>query len=290
MSITAIVGKLQVAVEDRLLTAPKIFYRPLWHAPDDASRMLRELQETGAVSLGRVFDLDEVLEVRAAIDDAVNGRRPDIHADWGSKVLYTKLLNPLLLHPRLLSLATHPLAGALAERYFRRRAYLADVDLRRIPPADMAQLAALNKEGLAGYSSSNWHRDIRGRQVKMMVYLTHVGPGDTNFAFLPGTHSGKHYRSRPLAESRVSDEIVERMGITPHEWCGEAGTAMLFDTNLIHRLRRRAGARMRDSVTFYYTPGQTLRHIEVRQTQVKGLSPLAQALFEGRREKLAGAV
>ena len=45
------------------------------------------------------------------------------------------------------------------------------------------------------------------------------------------------------------------------KWTGKAGEMMMFDTNIIHRLNRRQGAKIRDTITLYFTPGQALRKI-----------------------------
>jgi len=96
--------------------------------------------------------------------------------------------------------------------------------------------------------------------VKMLVYLTDVTASDNNFAFVPGSHLGQHRRTS-FGESRVSDAEVAKMEVDPVEVFGAAGTAVIFDTNIVHRLRRRMSASTRDTMTFYYTPGQSLRNI-----------------------------
>ena len=53
---------------------------------------------------------------------------------------------------------------------------------------------------------------------------------------------------------------------------------MLFDTNLVHRLTRRANARVRDTVTFYYTPGQSLYKLDYDRAD-PSLSDLARRIF-----------
>ena len=93
-----------------------------------------------------------------------------------------------------------------------------------------------------------------------MIYLTDVSEQDSNFAVLPESHQGKHIRWG-MEESRIPDEYVGSLPSKPLEWIGKAGEAMMFDTNTIHRLRRKISAKTRDTITFYYTPGQSLRRL-----------------------------
>jgi len=186
-------------------------------------------------------------------------------------VQYARVVNPLRLHAKLLELAVHPLALAVAEAYFRRQPYLADVDLRRVEAVSMAEL------GPQHVSSSNWHRDTRGRQLKLMVYLSDVSAGDSNFSLIPGSHRGQHVRKGTYMESRLQDSEVGELQTL--EWYGAAGEAMLFDTNVIHRLRRKAGASVRDSVTYYYTPGQSLFALDYPQDALSKLSEASRVVF-----------
>jgi ectoine hydroxylase-related dioxygenase (phytanoyl-CoA dioxygenase family) len=95
----------------------------------------------------------------------------------------------------------------------------------------------------------------------MMVYLSNVNSSDSNFSFFPETHKKNHIRNT-YAQSRFSEEDIKRIQKEPVEWYGEMGEAMLFDTNIIHRLRRKRTATPRYSLTYYYTPGQCARALE----------------------------
>jgi len=137
-----------------------------------------------------------------------------------------------------------------------------------------------------GYSSSSWHRDTRGRQLKMMVYLSDVGEKDSCFSFLPKTHSGNYPRKNTYMESRFSDDSVEKMGIERIDWLGKAGEAYLFDTNLIHRLCRKPEAKLRDSFTCYFTPGQELRDLDFSDLQVQDFPPEKSRVFGNPTNRL----
>jgi len=214
---------------------------------------LAELKSQGYTSIDGLLSPEELKDIGIKIDKAVSGEMPNIDIKWNERVKYWVIQNPLVMDSCLLRCALSTACLGIAERYFRRMPYLADVDMRRIPPADMESIE------LGGHSSSNWHRDTRGRQLKMMIYLTDVDKNDSNFSFLPGSHISAFRRKLDYAASRFSDAEITNMQTEPIEWYGKAGSVMLFDTNLIHRLRRKPTSKVRDSITFYYTPGQNVR-------------------------------
>lgn len=273
MGLRDLVARSRVLVEDLVLTSPQLNFRPRQAAVarQEVRRLVESLEEHGYAAIGSVLSDSDLREVRSAIDTAMQKQRSDIATAWSEEVQYTRILNPLRLHPKLLGLAVHPLTLAVAETYFRRQPYLADVDLRRVEPVSMEML------GSRHMSSSTWHRDTRGRQLKLMAYLTEVGESDSNFSLIPGSHHGQHRRKSSYLESRLRDSEI---GDAPSmEWYGAAGDAMLFDTNLIHRLRRKAGARVRDSITYYYTPGQSLFALDYPAGSLDALPDQSRAVF-----------
>jgi hypothetical protein len=242
--------RFRLILEDYFFTAPHFFYTPKFQINDkDISQKLLQLKLNGYTSLGKIFDKKQVLAIKKCIDNAVQSNK----ANSSKSLQYWTIHNPLKLHKLVFDTSMNLKCISLAEKYFKRNVYLADIDIRRIMPAKMESIQAL------GYSSSNWHRDTRGRQLKMMIYLSDVKKEDSNFSFVPGTHLRSFARKMLFMESRLSNKEVKAIGIDPIEWTGEAGDAMLFDTNIIHRLRRKSKAAIRDSVTYYYTPGQNLR-------------------------------
>ena len=269
MSLRRFAQKSRVLLEDELFTAPRRAFAPTMAVPDEegAQRQVHELRERGYTSLGRFVDAEELGAVAEAIDRAVQ----DGSAKWSESVRYWSITHSLRLAPCIAQWAARPRVMGLIERYFRRAPYLADVDMRRVLPVDYDEL------GPGHVSSSTWHKDTRGRQVKLMIYLSDVGEHDSNFAFVPGSHLDRHSRVSGSEESRFRDSAVS--GAEVKEWFGRAGDAMLFDTNLIHRLRRKPGAAVRDSVTFYYTPGQALYALGHDPEVLERLAPAQRAIF-----------
>lgn len=284
--------KLRAALEDHVLTRPAPLFRPAFaldaREEAEAQAAVRAMRETAAFLSGVRVGPERLAAIRAAMADAYDGKRPDLKVRVNPHTGIAQVLSPLLLQPEILALATDRFLCGVVERYLRRRVVLADIDMRRVPPVDMTEIDRRGGPKRLGYTSSHWHRDIRGRQVKIMFYLTDVTQSDSNFAFLPGTHKGYQTRPRPGDARRVGDAWVDGCGLTPVECYGPAGTAMVFDTNFVHRLRRKPGATVRDSVTFYYTPGQETRALGVDHEAVARLPEPARALFAGRRAGAAG--
>jgi len=279
--------RIRAMVEDYILTVPSPLFSPafvLENAEEaEAQKAVRQMRETAAFLAGVRVSSEQLTAIGTALDEAYGGRRKEIRTSTNPRTGIALIHNPLRLHPAIVALATDTFLCGIIERYLRRRIVLADVDLRRVPPMTMAEVDERAGTKEIGYTSSHWHRDVRGRQVKIMIYLTDVTERDSNFVFLPGTHVGHQVRPRRFETSRVSDAWVETCGITPVECYGRAGTTMVFDTNPVHRLRRKPGGTVRDSVTFYYTPGQEARALDVESDLVARLPQAAQLLFGGRR-------
>lgn len=274
IKIQTIKNYIRFLIEDNIITSPSIFYKNKY-SYDDAWLKIRlaELRTHGYTSIDGLLSEEVLRAISIKINEGVSGCASNIDISWNDQSKYWVINNPLMLDPNLVRIALDLRCLAIAERYFGRMPYLADVDMRRIPPVDMKVVQE------SGYSSSNWHRDTRGRQLKMMIYLTDVGANDSNFSFIPGSHTSAYRRKLGFMESRLTDEEVARMNKKTIEWYAKAGSVMIFDTNLIHRLRRKVGGNVRDSITFYYTPGQNTRQLKLNRDWHKGLSYEVEALY-----------
>src|SRR5437762_13433398 len=140
MGLRELVARSRVLVEDMVLTSPRLAFRPQLADGADTAQHVENLRGKGYASIGSLLAPGDLAGIRAAIDAALDKQRPDIEVKWSDKVQYARVVNPLRLHARLVLLAVHPLAIAIAEAYFRRQPYLADVDLRRVEPASMVGL------------------------------------------------------------------------------------------------------------------------------------------------------
>lgn len=234
---------LRAYMEERFLYPARLGSKELpVDVPSDSaaipSELLEDLKRDGMLVFPgylRPAILERILE---ATTEAYLGRRPDISVSDSAESAYRYIDNPLRLSPDIFSLAFDPFLVGLIEAYYQCDIFLAEADMRRVLPVSMEEFARLSTKNLQGYSPSHWHYDMRGRQVKIMVYLTDVGEGDQNFSFCPTTH--RHNSDIPRSRtnypmSRFPEGWPETHGCSVVECYGKAGTLMMFDTNGVHR-------------------------------------------------------
>jgi hypothetical protein len=239
----------------RVLDAPS----PLHQQPERWSRYTTQegrdladrLRRDGIVILPGFFTPDVLARARAGVQAQFEPElAPDMEFDRANH--YYSSRQPLGICPEFALAAIDPDLLTIVGRYFRREVVIWESDFRRVLPLDMAEFGSENPKFAKGHSSSHWHHDVHGREIKVMIYLTDVGPEDQNFAFCLRSQTG--FRSVKYENSRFTDEEVVARGYEIVEYYAPAGTAIAFDTNGIHRLRRRKTNRIRDSVTFNYRP------------------------------------
>ena len=245
---------------DRVMNIRSPLWRPRfpWRrlSPEAGAAMVRSLQEDGVVLFPGFFEAAEMVRIRAAVAAmfAAPEAVPDLEFREEERFWATE--QALAIAPEITGGAVDPDLLNVVGGYFRRGPFLSETDFRRVVPIDMAEQAARNAKFAKGYTSSHWHHDLRGRQIKVQIYLTDIAPGDQNFAFVKGSHRG--FKSCAISESRFTDVEIETPGAEIIECHGKAGTAILFDSNGIHRLRR-GQSRPRDTVTYYYHPARMYR-------------------------------
>jgi len=97
------------------------------------------------------------------------------------------------------------------------------------------------------YDSYQWHHDNEGKRLRMLVYLTDVGPEDQRMDYL-----GRSHRIDWLGAKPPSMDSVMKI-LAPETPCiGPAGTVILFDANGLHRGNRNH-SQVRDSLNFRFT-------------------------------------
>lgn len=236
-----------------ILTMPNFFYKK--KLTSNNLEKLKILKKNGYLNLGKLISEKSVEKAKGLIIKKIKNNEADFldkQNIWKiSKLddfefIVNEILGENLIH--------------LIGDYFKRKIYLSDVDIRRVLPVDYEEIQKLGK------SNSDWHRDTRGRQIKIMIYLSKVGRKDSFFSFIPNTHKNRTYH---FEESRFSSNDIEKEKENEVKWFGNEGEAMIFDTNIKHRLNRQATASIRDTVTFYFTPGQALRKIYSNKIESK---------------------
>lgn len=226
-----------------ILTAPSLFF--LNNLKDHQIDKLNFLKKEGYAEIKNIISDQNIIKAREVISSKIkncDAEFLDKQDIWKISFLddFSFLFNDIF-NSEYIEIINH---------YFKRQSYLADVDIRRVLPVDYEKISSLGK------SNSDWHKDTRGRQLKIMIYLTDVSDKDSYFSFIPQSH---HYRTYDFKKSRYNEKEI---GLQKEvKWFGKAGEAMLFDTNLQHRLNRQENAILRDTITLYFTPGQYLRKI-----------------------------
>tara|TARA_B100000029_G_scaffold496836_1_gene563659 strand:- start:3322 stop:4155 length:834 start_codon:yes stop_codon:yes gene_type:complete len=203
------------------------------------------LKSEGFLNLGLVIDKKECI----SIGDEINLCIKKNEANYLEKQKIWKI-DSLDNYIELIKKILTSKIQRLITNYFQRNFFLADFDLRRVLSASHSEISEM------GLSNSDWHKDVRGNQLKLMIYLTDVTSKDSYFSFFPKTHNKKTFNFK---QSRFSEDQVNNL--EEEKIIGEAGTAVLFDTNLIHRLNRNPNSKSRDTITLNFTPGQFLKKI-----------------------------
>ena len=213
---------------------------------NEFKQKLNLLKTNGYLDLGKIISDDLCNKISAKIDDEISNKN---HIDVkDAKIYLIKYFHNL---EELLNQINNENVMKIINLYFARSVFISDLDIRRVLPANLNNIKN---------SSSLWHKDSRGRQLKLMIYFKDVGVNDSCFSFIPKTHKKRAYG---LEETRMKiDETKSEYKIK--NWIAKKGNAMLFDTNLIHILRRKGSGNYRDSLTIYYTPGHYKRKIYLK--------------------------
>lgn len=241
----------------RLLDAPSPIWRPphAWHrlTPARGQDLISRLRRDGLVMMPDFLSKGQLASIQDTVDAQVTAPLAE-HMVFSQSQHYYSSRQPLTICPEFVEAAADSDLINVVSGYLRRRPFIAESDFRRVLPLDMVEYERENPNAARGYTPSHWHHDLHGREVKVMIYLTDVGPDDQNFTYCFRSHRG--FRTLKYERSRFSDEAVQGKKFDIIECFASAGTAILFDSSGIHRLRRRKTSRVRDSVTFYYRPGR----------------------------------
>jgi hypothetical protein len=175
----------------------------------------------------------------------------------------TSHLNPLKFSKPLLDLSLDEFLLGIVARYFNRKFKLYEADICRIHPGEPVE-----------YSSWQWHHDGLGPLLKIMVWLTDVGPNDMSTSYLKGTHRIMHGFEIHNGKTRISkNEVAQKYaGFEQINATGPAGTVLIFDPNGVHRGNRRPTTH-RDHFCSCYCPGGTNWPVTVNKKHLEGLSP-----------------
>ena len=231
-------------VKNEIMTIPSFFHINKYENQRDLENH-KFLKKNGYLPLGKIIK-DETIEIiNNKITEKINSNKASYLEK--QKIWKISFLDDFENHlQEIIDISTIHLIS----NYFKRNFYLSDVDIRKVLPAKFEDISNMGK------SNSDWHKDVRGRQLKIMIYLSNVGQKDSFFSFIPRTHNKRTY---DFNKSRFEPNKVNLKN--EKKWFDFKGHAMIFDTNITHRLNRQVTSSLRNSLTLYFTPGQSLRKI-----------------------------
>lgn len=224
---------------------PDIFYKNKLSNIEDKKNFYK-LKENGFLKFEKILSDEKCKKINQAINDYINSEKM-------TYILKQKVWKNSSID-RFISETEEVLSfrsiDKIVSDYFRKESFISDFDVRRVEPASYEEISKMGK------SNSDWHKDTRGMQLKLMIYLSDVSEKDNHFSLIPGTHNNKIYN---FADSRFQTSQIDSS--KELKIIGKKGMGILFDTNIIHRLNRLPNSNKRDSLTLNFTPGQFLKKI-----------------------------
>lgn len=191
--------------------------------------------------------------------------------------------------PAYLDVASSPTLLRIAQEYLQR-------------PFIIRRTQAIH-QGLTeknDYGSFQWHHDQCGPQFKMILLLTDVNPGGQHTQVARGTHKLRYpferwngWAAKMAAKeqgaelgpaSRYTDEEVDELTDGGPDdilsGVGPAGSAILFDSNALHRGRRGLSA-IRNTAVFMFSPlpGLKINEVQIRRDDLEKLPKATQQVF-----------
>lgn len=230
---------------------------PCFH--NDAKRLLRD----GITILPKYFRGHQLQAIKDDFDKAARSLPISSKGE-------VSIRRNVLRDSEALSLSSvDPYLLRLAAYYWGKPVCLAEWSGKRLHPHQPGD-----------YAAYQYHHDCKHKQVKVMILLTDVTDFGQRMDYVPKTHVQRRSFAN-YEDSRFTD--AEALALGPAIHCaGPAGTAIIFDTNGLHRGNRNAGP-VRDTITANYTAGhaQYLTD-ELHPSAVKALTGFDRRLLQAR--------
>jgi len=210
-----------------------------------------ELETNGLVVMPPLLSADQLREMQEAFAARLRRLRWNNFDGYQRTEIYRHMVEDvLLLAQSFVDLAVHPLVKQTLSRYLGPSYQLTEAKGWKSLPT---------KRDFHGWHGDMWYEQKDDtpihREIKLAMYLTDVRSGAFNF--IKGTHQKKHPHN--LKRDEVSalplSDLIELKG--------QAGTAFLFDTSIIHR----QGIPMldpRQAIFYsYHDPGVSLQQEDI---------------------------
>jgi ectoine hydroxylase-related dioxygenase (phytanoyl-CoA dioxygenase family) len=182
-----------------------------------------ELETNGLVVMPPLLSADQLREMQEAFAARLRRLRWNNFDGYQRTEIYRHMVEDvLLLAQSFVDLAVHPLVKQILSRYLGQGYQLTEAKGWKSLPT---------KRDFHGWHGDMWYEQKDDtpihREIKLAMYLTDVRSGAFNF--IKGTHQKEHPHN--LKRDEVSalplSDLIELKG--------QAGTAFLFDTSIIHR-------------------------------------------------------
>src|SRR6185369_2837182 len=210
-----------------------------------------ELETNGLVVMPSLLSVDQLREMQEAFAARLRRLRWNNFDGYQRTEIYRHMVEDvLLLAQGFVDLAVHPLVKQILSRYLGQGYQLTEAKGWKSLPT---------KRDFHGWHGDMWYEQKDDtpihREIKLAMYLTDVRSGAFNF--IKGTHQKEHPHN--LKRDEVSalplSDLIELKG--------QAGTAFLFDTSIIHR----QGIPMldpRQAIFYsYHDPGVSLQQEDI---------------------------
>lgn len=182
-----------------------------------------ELETNGLVVLPPLLAREQLQEMQNAFAARLRRVRWNNYDGYQRTEVYRHMVEDvLLLAQGFVDLAVHPLVKQILSRYLGRDYQLTEAKGWKSLPTN---------RDFHGWHGDMWydqHNDTPiHREIKLAMYLTDVRSGAFNF--IKGTHQKQHPHNlkRDEVNALPLSELIEVKG--------EAGTAFMFDTSIVHR-------------------------------------------------------
>lgn len=189
----------------------------------DANRLATELEQNGVVALPPLLTDAQLSGMQHAFAAKLRRLRWNQFDGYQRTEPYRLMVEDvLLLDQGFVDLAIHPLVKEILSRYLGANYELTEAKGWKSLPT---------KKDFHGWHGDMWYdQNVETkihREIKLAMYLTDVRSGAFNV--IRGTHQQQHPHNLKRAE--IKDLPLDRR----IELKGQAGTAFLFDTTVIHR-------------------------------------------------------
>lgn len=203
-----------------------------------------QLDKDGVVIMPNYFEGSQLEDMQQFFKDQIEQKPIDKFlqqssfngaVDASAKLTESRGLSAALVDPTLLALNTY---------HFGKPAKFANWRGYRLEPC--APIC---------YRAWDWHNDQKRKEIKVMILLSDVGEDDQAMRAIKGSHK-KWWNMQTQRDSKYTiEEALEQSDDDNITLChGQAGTVIVFDTNIVHSGFRNLSKR-RDVLTFNFVPG-----------------------------------